>query len=437
MAETLGSRKVTRLERSLVEVCRAEVKRGPAWLSERRAQAFAWLSSHGIPSSGDEAFRNTSLAAIAGEAVNTGATSERPSDLAELGRSATDRPVLWLVDGVAVTESRSVTRGVRVLSLTDVAGADESVRSRLGALAALENGFVAANTSAFADAWCILIDAEQQVEVPIEIRVVESGRAHGRISFPRVLVVAGAKSRCQLIERHFSRSGATVVSCPVVEIVIEPGAELEHARWVQHGAATWSLATTAVSVTEGASYRGWSATSRGRLVRHDLAVKLSGRSANVQLDGVYYGRQGEIVDQHVRVWHEQAAGQTRECYRGVIEDGGRGIFDGIIYVGRGALQTDARQENRNLLLGPTAIAHTKPHLEIDADDVSCSHGATVGQLDDEQLFYLRSRGIAESQARQVLTWSFAKEIVERCPNPQLRQEVELALEGGAQPGGPS
>jgi Fe-S cluster assembly protein SufD len=133
------------------------------------------------------------------------------------------------------------------------------------------------------------------------------------------------------------------------------------------------------------------------------------------------------VNQHVRVWHDRIEGQTKECYRGVVEDEGRGVFDGIIYVGRGAAKTDARQENRNLLLGPRAIANTKPHLEIDADDVSCSHGATVGQLDEQQLFYLRSRGIPESVAKDVLIWAFAKEIVDRCPDSALRLEFESGL----------
>jgi Fe-S cluster assembly protein SufD len=197
---------------------------------------------------------------------------------------------------------------------------------------------------------------------------------------------------------------------------------------VDHGPSTWQMAATAVNVGEGAEYHAWSATARGRFVRHDLTVRLAGRRASAVLDGLYYARKGELVAQYARVWHEQPEGVTRECYRGVIENEGRGVFDGIVYVGHGAVKTDARQENRNLLLGPAAIAHTKPHLEIDNDDVACSHGATVGQLDEQQLFYLRARGIAEDEARAVLTWAFAKEIVDRCPNDELRRLAEETLQ---------
>jgi Fe-S cluster assembly protein SufD len=164
-------------------------------------------------------------------------------------------------------------------------------------------------------------------------------------------------------------------------------------------------------------------------VRHDLRVRLQGTRAKAVLDGLYYANPESFVDNHVHVWHEQAEGTTKECYRGVIENQGRGVFDGVINVCKGAVKTDARQENKNLLLGPLAVVNTKPHLEIDADDVSCSHGATVGQLDESQLFYLQARGIDAVFGRKLLTWAFAKEIVERCPNESVRRVVTSRLEG--------
>jgi Fe-S cluster assembly protein SufD len=266
------------------------------------------------------------------------------------------------------------------------------------------------------------------VEQPIELRLVESTDGQGTCSHSRVLLVAGASSRVQLVERQQSSTTEPALSNLTTEIVLEHGARVEHCRWVDHGTQTWSVARTVVVVGEAAEYRSWSISGRGRFVRHDLSVHLAGRGAKAILDGLSYGRSGELVDQHVRVWHEQPEGQTKENYRAIIEDGGQGIFDGIIYVGRGAVQTDARQENRNLLLGPRSIVHTKPHLEIDADDVNCSHGATVGQLDEEQVFYLRSRGVAEAEARAVLAWAFAKEIIDRCPNDSMRSEVAQLLQ---------
>lgn len=426
VAEEIGARKTTLLERSLIEACRDRTDNGPAWLRDRRREALAWLQRRGLPTQRDEAFRNLSWPTLADQSLslNDSAGTSR----ALLGADAVESrgAVLWLVNGVAMTDAER-TPGVRWLPLQEAIATEELVQRHLGAISKVENGFVAVNEAAFSDGWCIITEPGSVVEGPIELRIVESSAGRGTISLPRVFVIASEASELNLVERHLSSAGENVLSSAVVEVLVEDGAKLKHSRWVEHGKTTWSFATTAVRVARNAEYRAWSATASGRLVRHDLSVRLAATGAKATLDGLYYGRQGQVVDQHTRIWHEQPEGQTKECYRGVIEDQGRGIFDGIIYVGSGAMKTDARQENRNLLLGPSAVVHAKPHLEIDADDVSCSHGATVGQLDQEQVFYLRSRGISESQAKQVLTWAFAKEIVDRCPDVGLRSDVERAL----------
>jgi Fe-S cluster assembly protein SufD len=420
--------KTSAVERSLLEVAREQVSKGPAWLGAQRRRALDWLESNGLPTASDEAWRNASIAHLLDEPFShrrlaaSSAFAAQTTNEDDRGKA---RP-LWLINGEAISDAPPIP-GVRWLPLAEAAEIDARVRMQLGAHVRLEDGFVAANVAGCWDGWCVVVEPNVVVEEPIELRLVASTEVRGTLSLPRVLVIAGAGSKLKLLERHMSRSGETILSSSVTEIVVERGASVEHSRFVDHGSRTWSIAATAVSVEENAEYRCWSTTARGRFVRHDLGVRLAGRGAKALLDGLYYARQGGVVVEHTRVWHELAQGVTRECYRGVVEDQGRGVFDGIVYVGRGAMQTDARQENRNLLLGPGAIANTKPQLEIDADDVVCSHGATVGQLDEQQLFYLRSRGIDESDARAALTWAFAKEIVDRCPNEQLRNEVERNL----------
>lgn len=426
LAEEVVSRKVTPLERALVDACLARVESGPSWLRERRKQALALLQGRGLPTQRDEAFRNLPWHALANQAFSLGQGAVSSKALLGAEAVTSQGPVLWLVNGVAMTDAAQV-KGLRFLPLQEAIEREELVRQHLAALCKTENGFTAINDAAFSDGWCIITEPGAIVECPVELRIVESSAGRGTLSLPRVFVVVSAGSQLSLVERHLSGTDENVLSSAVTEILVERDAILRHSRWVEQGNSTWSFAATTVRVDESAEYHSWSATASGRLVRHDLSVRLAAKAAKATLDGLYYGRKGQVVDQHTRVWHEQPEGETKECYRGVIEDEGRGIFDGIIYVGAGAMKTDARQENRNLLLGPSAIVHTKPHLEIDADDVSCSHGATVGQLDQEQVFYLRARGIAESQAKQVLTWAFVKEIVDRCPEAGLRVDVERTL----------
>lgn len=423
-----GGRQPSKLERCLLERFPADESCWPEWLRQQRHEARAWITRHGMTKPRDDAWRNAPLVDV---------LQQRPAVAKSIGTSAVARwpdvtmqetgPVLWFINGEPLTDAAEVA-GVRWLALSKAIEQEPTVREQLGRHVQLENGFIAANSAGFSDGWCLIVEPGAVVECPIEIRSLSLADEDATLALPRLLVIAGASSHLRLVERHYSRTTVPVVSCDVAEIILVADAKVEHHRWLDHGANTWELAATAVSVGEGAEYHGWSGTARGRFVRQDLTVRLAGRHATAVLDGLYYARRGQLVAQHVRVWHEQPEGVTRECYRGVIEDEGRGAFDGIIYVGQGASKTDARQENRNLLLGPTAVAHTKPHLEIDNDDVSCSHGATVGQLDEQQLFYLRSRGVAEDEARSVLTWAFAKEIVDRCPSGSLRRVVEETLE---------
>jgi Fe-S cluster assembly protein SufD len=431
--KSASGERASKLEASLLALVREGSTVQISGAGPIKAAALARLAERGLPSRKDEAYRFSALGPLGERAVSRiGAEGALTPD--PMRSTESQSILLQIVNGEAV-DSTDLPKGIRILRLGDArADSDGAVLGRLGSLLCADDGFVAANTAGFRDGYAIIVEDGTTVARPIELRVVHgsgiaSDRGETAASFPRVLLLLGRGSQLSLIERHEVAGDGASLSLGVVEIFIGDGAELDHARWVDLGQEQSQLAATAVSVGVGGAYRSWSVTAAGGFVRHDLQVHLAGVRASAVLDGLYYGRTDQLADHHVRVWHEQPEGSTKECYRGVVENLGRGVFDGIIYVRSGAMKTDARQENRNLLLGPQAVVNTKPHLEIDADDVACSHGATVGQLDENQLFYLQARGIDRELGRQLLTWAFAKEIVERCPFAGLRRLAAGRLRG--------
>jgi Fe-S cluster assembly protein SufD len=214
----------------------------------------------------------------------------------------------------------------------------------------------------------------------------------------------------------------------VTEIVLGPGAKVEHTRITEGAAESLHIGTLSVSQARESGYASRVVTIGGALSRLDLDVVLDGEGADCLLDGVYHVTGREHVDCYTRIDHARPYCTSNERYRGVVDGKGHAVFDGTIIVRKQSQRTDAHQENRNLLLSDDATVHTKPHLRIDADDVKCSHGATIGALDEDSLFYLRARGIPEARARTILTYAFVRELVDPIPQPALRRRAgELLL----------
>ncbi|HMJ11263.1 MAG TPA: Fe-S cluster assembly protein SufD, partial [Polyangiaceae bacterium] len=230
-----------------------------------------------------------------------------------------------------------------------------------------------------------------------------------------------------LLEQQLGAAGAPQLCNAVAEVFIGPGAELQHVR-VQHGEAGQSfLSRVFVELGRDSRYLCRSFSFGGQISRSDLCIRFAGPGARAALDGLYLGDGEEHVEHHVVVDHAASHCESQQKYKGVLNGRAQGVFDGAIFVRRGTKGTSAHQENRNVLLSPEAVVHTKPRLEIDVDDVKCSHGATVGRLDPQQLFYLRSRGIAADQAQSLLTVAFAKEMVDRVEQPSIRGALMQAL----------
>ena len=369
------------------------------WLEARRMEATAWFRAHGLPKQDDEAWRFTptrdvTRAAYAFRAANLRAT---------LGAAS----------------------GVEVRSLADVLGSEPGrVEPYLGRVAAIRDGFSALNAALWEDG--IVVFAARGAKGRVEVTsAVDAGEP--TLVLPRLLVVAEQGSDLAIVESlgGAARETADVghLSAAVTEIVVGEGARVEHVR-IQNG-LRGAASVAAVGVQQGRSshYASRVFTFGGSLSRLDLHVTLGGEGAECLLDGVYFAGHGELVDHHTTIDHMVPRCSSRERYKGALDGTGTAVFDGTVLVRHGAAGTAAHQENRNLLLSGDAVLHTKPHLRIDADDVKCSHGATVGRLDPAQLFYLRSRGMNAGIARSLLTYAFLREMTENVPE-DLRAELD-------------
>ena len=239
-----------------------------------------------------------------------------------------------------------------------------------------------------------------------------------------MLVTVGANAELTLIESYASEDAGQLINS-VVEVDLGRNAKMNHVR--VHENAGLQVGRVDVRQQADSGYRSTVITLGGALLRFDIRCLLQGKGAECQLDGAYLIDGDDHVDHHTVVEHQAAHCRSTQTYRGIVSGKGTGVFDGIVIVHRDAQKTEAHQENRNLLLSETATIHTKPHLEIDADDVVCSHGATVGSLDADQLFYLRARGIPEDLAHSMLTYAFLKSIVDRVSHEPTRVRMSDAL----------
>ncbi len=368
----------------------ASTASGP--FADLRRRAALWFSERGLPHPKEEAWRFTSLRQVA-----------RLS------------PSLVQAD----LSTATLPAGVTLLNA-------EAARGRLGDLASTHHAFAALNTALFEEPLVLEVAAGAVVEEPLSILHVAHGGARPTLSLPRVVVVAGAGSEVKLVER-FTADGGTSLTLGVTEVFVEDNAGVDHMRVVDGQLDAYNLSLCAVRQAQSSRYASRVATFGGALSRLDLRVLLDGPGAECTLDGLYLSDDGEHVDHQTFIDHAHPHCTSHEKYKGVLSGSGRAVFDGGITVRPGAQQTDARQENRNLVLSDQAIVNTKPSLVIDADDVKCSHGATVGQLDEAALFYLRARGIGEIEARGLLAFAFTREMIDRIPAPALQSELTQAV----------
>ena len=369
---------------------------GPAWLRSLRARAADAVRAQGLPTKRTEAWRFTPVRSVV--------EAERP-------RAEGDVPSL----------ASRLPDGVTVRSLREVLASEPGLLEGRLDLAGVPEHFAALNTALFSDGLWIDVPARTVVDQPMEI--VHATGLRG-VGYPRVLVTAGEGAELTLIETYSGQVAGQLTNS-VVEVDIAGNAKVTHVR--VHEDAGLHVGRVDVRQAADSRYRSTVVTLGGALLRFDVRCLLEGKGAECQLDGAYFADRNDHVDHHTLVEHRAPHCRSDQTYRGIAAGQATAVFDGIVIVHRDAQKTEAHQENRNLLLSDSATVHTKPHLEIDADDVVCSHGATVGALDEDQLFYLRARGVPKDLANAMLTYAFVESIIDRVAHEPTRARMQEAL----------
>ncbi len=406
----------------------------PGWIEQLRKSAMAWFAENGFPTSRQEDWRFTNVAPITSLALHPSEGPWRNLTNEEIRLSAfgqLDCYRLVFVDGHFVPALSAQPDGeLEAGSLRDyIASGKGGIEQHLGHHASFDpNPFAALNTAFFRDGAFVRVPARRVVTKPIHLLFLTTATEPDATALPRNLILAGKESSVTVIESYASLSDLPCLTNAVTELSLETGARIEHCKIQNESENAFHIATLHATQAADSHWLSHSISIGARIARNHIHAALSGQGADCLLNGLYMARGEQLVDHHTLVDHIQPRCESHEFYHGVLDDNSRGVFNGKIFVRQDAQKTNARQTNRNLLLSENAMIDTKPQLEIFADDVKCSHGATVGQLDEDQLFYLRARGIGLESARRMLIRAFASAVIERIPVAEVRAELEHELD---------
>ena len=404
----------------------------PATVRALRRAAIERFAALGFPTSRQEEWRLTNVAPIARTNFRRPVSDPDAVDPKRLEPFLFEAAArLVFVDGrfsARQSDLGALPPGTIVASLAEALRTmPEKVEPYLGQFARFEDhSFVALNTAFLADGAFISVPRGVTVPGPIHLLFVASGEDSApTINFPRNLVVAGETSQVTVVETYAGTG--TYFTCGVTEMVAGPNSAIDHYKLQRESPEAFHVATFQIQADRDAVPSSHSISLGGGLVRNDINAVLDGPGIDCILNGLYLAEGRQFVDHHMRVEHAQPHCASHELYKGILDGKARSVFNGLIHVHKGAQKTDAKQSNRNLLLSRDAVANSNPQLEIYADDVKCTHGSTVGQLDEDAVFYLRSRGIGEEAARSLLTYAFASDIVERIKVEPIRRDLEEFL----------
>ncbi|MBL1174561.1 Fe-S cluster assembly protein SufD [Pantanalinema sp. GBBB05] len=403
---------------------RSPLSEANAGLQSTRDQAAARVQELAIPSTREEEWRFTDLSPLL--QVNFQAASAiAPTNLEAwfLPEAANSR--LVFVNGQYAPELSStadIPAGVTIGNLAATGSLQSKLANYLAKQPGAEEVFTVLNTASMTDAAVILVPRHQQVEVPIHLLFVTTGQ-EATISHPRCLVVAEAGSQLTLIEDYVAIDQGVYFTNPVTEIWIEENAQVSHTRIQRESEAAFHIGKTAVSQARDSRYSNISVSLGGQLSRHHLEVYQTGEQTETQLHGLTMITGDQVGDTHSTIAYTKPHGTSNQVHKCIANDRAHAVFNGKIFVPKAAQLTNAAQLSRNLLLSPKARVDTKPQLEITADNVKCAHGATVSQLDNDEVFYLQSRGINADSARKLLIYAFAYDVISQIPVTSLRDRL--------------
>jgi len=405
----------------------------PKWLTPLRKAGIASFADQGFPTLRDEDWRFTNIAPIvklpfhlAGEVAVNGAEGKALNE-SVFARLTGHR--LVFVNGFFSAKLSSigpVSGGARIESLSAALAKDSGfIEKHLGKYAhTANNTFAALNQAFFSDGAFIHVPAGVEMDGLVQLIYISSAKQNGETILPRNLVIAGANSKLTVVESYISTGNAAYFTNAVTEIFAGDNAAVEHVKLQDEAADAFHIATIAGEFGRASNVTVHSFALGAKISRANIRAKLAGEGLECILNGLYLTRGEQLADHHMVVEHAQPHCASHEYFNGILDDKSKGVFHGRIYVHPVAQKTDAKQTNKNLLLSDDATADTKPQLEIYADDVKCTHGATIGQLNDESIFYLRTRGIGTDMARQMLIHAFAGEIIERIKCEPAREAID-------------
>jgi Fe-S cluster assembly protein SufD len=414
----------------------AATAESPDWLEPIRRQAMDRFARTGFPTPRDEEWRFTPLAPIVQRSWRPAGGADQDMTAEQIAPFVFGHPEwcrLVFVNGEhapGLSFAGSLPGGVIATSLSDALrnGGDLLQRHFARYARVEENPFTALNTALFRDGGFVHVPAGVDLSLPINLVFLTTSESDGTVIHPRNLIVVERNARASVVESYVTLApGARYWTNPVTEVWTGANTWIEHTRIQRESEAAYHVATTQAEVSRDSHYRSFSMAMGAALARHNLNARLADQYAEALLYGLYITHGEQLVDNHTVLYHDHPNCHSWEVYKGILDGRSRAVFNGKVMVKPEAQKTDAKQTNRNLVLSNFAKVDTKPQLEIFADDVKCTHGATVGQLDEVALFYARSRGLAAEEARRLLTYAFAAEVIEEVALEPVRTELNRLL----------
>jgi len=417
---------------------RSTPTRDPRWLADARRDAMRRFEEIGFPGPKNEDWKYTGVTPLLSRpfyaalgrtrsAYDRGAVERRITGVAipagAVGLVFVDGVFDPMLSGDTGADGKLLVRSLAA----DLAAADSIAATRLGrSFDVGAHGFAALNTAFAEDGAVVRIGAGHAASRPIHVVCFATGGETPRLTTTRNLIVCEQDSSSTVIEHWLGEPGAQLSNAGC-EIVLEKGATLHHVIVQDEAPTAYRISRVEADLAERSVLDSCVVTLGGALSRTELHVRLSGRHAECRLNGLYLVDGERHSDHHTVIDHVSPETKSTESYKGVLDDSARGVFTGRVIVRRDSQKVEARQSNRNLLLSEGAVVETRPQLEIYADDVQCSHGAAIGRLDEDAMFYLRQRGLDRPAARGLLTWAFASEVLATLPDENLRAEMAETL----------
>ncbi|WP_199184191.1 Fe-S cluster assembly protein SufD [Cryobacterium sp. Y62] len=410
--------------------------RDPAWLSDARVNALRWVGEHGFPTHKDEDWKYTALGpilAVPFEAATVTSSNWVTAEMIDAAAVDLGGPRLIFVNGHFAPELSRLTdlpAGSVVTTLAAVlAAGSDRLEPFFSHTPGEHHAFAAFNDALAEDGAFIHLTSGAILDEPIQLVFFSNAGGVPLISSPRSVIIADSGSRATIVETYAGIDGDVYLTNAVTEFVLADDAQIEHYKVQLEPVTAFHLALLDVHQGRNSRFTSRSVMLGASIARHEVRVLLDGVGAEVSLDGVYLPQGDQLHDNTIFIDHAATDCTSNQLYKGVLDGHGHGVFNGHIMVRHGADGTDANQKNKNLILSDRAEVDTRPRLEIYTDDVKCTHGAAVGQMDEEALLYLQARGIPLEEARGLLIYAFVHEMVDRIAIEQLRTQLEPLVAG--------